>query len=209
MHEPISARGSAGYLLSTIVGAKSFADVATVVGMLGGFASCVAIQAGTSRLMFVMGRDDALPRRVFGRPHRKPLTPVTNVLIIGAVGLPAMNLSLADATSFINFGAFPGFTLVNVCVIAYAVRQWRAGTRHSAVRYLLLPAAGAAIDVYLITHLGGTAVRLGLGWLVIGIGWLAVITKGFRRPAPELRLRSGEEGGAAEPEASGPLLPTA
>ncbi|WP_333764205.1 hypothetical protein [Streptomyces sp. IBSBF 2390] len=196
--------------MSTTVGAKSFADVATIVGMLGGFASCVAIQAGTSRLMFVMGRDDALPRRVFfGRLHRKPLTPVTNVLIIGAVGLPAMNLSLADVTSFINFGAFLGFTLVNVCVIAYAVRQWRAGTRHSAVRYLLLPAAGAAIDVYLITQLGGTAVRLGLGWLVIGIGWLAVITKGFRRPAPELRLRSGEEGGAAEPEASDPLLPTA
>lgn len=30
--------------------------------MLGGFASCVAIQAGTSRLMFVMGRDNVLPR---------------------------------------------------------------------------------------------------------------------------------------------------
>ncbi len=48
-----------------------------------------------------------------------------------------MNLSLADATSFINFGAFLGFTLVNVCVIAYAVRQWRSGNR---------PAAGAAVD---------------------------------------------------------------
>ncbi|MFJ3809371.1 hypothetical protein ACIPWE_23825 [Streptomyces sp. NPDC090073] len=66
----------------------------------------------------------------------------------------------------------------------------------------------AVLDV-LITRLGGTAVRLGLGWLVIGIVWLAVITKGFRSPAPELRLRSGEEGGAAEPEASGPRLPTA
>ncbi|MFJ8031870.1 hypothetical protein [Streptomyces sp. NPDC096032] len=169
--------------MSTTVGAKSFADVATIVGMLGGFASCVAIQAGTSRLMFVMGRDDALPRRVFGRPHRKLLTPVTNVLVIDAVGLPAMNLSLADATSFINFGAFLGFTLVNVCVIAYAVRQWRAGTRHSAVRYLLLPAAGAAIDVYLITQLGGTAVRLGLGWLVIGIGGKRRRRAGGLRPA--------------------------
>ncbi|MGW4563010.1 APC family permease [Streptomyces sp. NPDC004561] len=200
---------SAGYLLSTTVGGKTFADVANIVSMLGGFASCVAIQASTSRLMFVMGRDGALPRPIFGRLHRKLLTPVTNVLVIGAVGLLAMNLSLADATSFINFGAFLGFTLVNVCVIAYAVRQWRSGTRHSPVRYLLLPAAGAAVDVYLITQLGGTAVKLGLGWLVIGIVWLAVITKGFRRPAPELRLQSdGEGGGSAESEASGPLLPT-
>ncbi|MFC9281664.1 hypothetical protein [Streptomyces collinus] len=155
---------------STTVGGKTFADVANIVGMLGGFASCVAIQASTSRLMFVMGRDGALPRQVFGRLHRKLLTPVVNVLIIGAVGLPAMNLSPADATSFINFGAFLGFTLVNLCVIAYAVRQWRSGARHPLVRYLLLPAVGAAVDVYLITQLGGTAVRLGLGWLA---GWLA------------------------------------
>ena len=200
---------SAGYLLSTTVGGKTFADVANIVGMLGGFASCVAIQASTSRLMFVMGRDGALPRQVFGRLHSKLLTPVVNVLIIGAVGLLAMNLSLADATSFINFGAFLGFTLVNVCVIAYAVRQWRSGTRHSPVRYLFLPAVGAAVDVYLITQLGGTAVRLGLGWLVIGIVWLAVITKGFRRPAPEMSLGSDEASGPTEPEASGPLVPTA
>ncbi|MFD9095892.1 hypothetical protein [Streptomyces collinus] len=76
------------------------------------------------------------------------------------------------------------------------------------MRYLLLPAVGAAVDVYLITRLGGTAVRLGLGWLVIGIVWLAVITKGFRRPAPEMRLGSEETSGPTEPEASGPLLPT-
>lgn len=94
-------------------------------------------------------------------------------------------------------------------MIAYAVRQWRSGTRHSPVRYFVLPAAGAAVDVYLITQLGGTAVRLGLGWLVIGIVWLAVITKGFRRPAPEMRLGSDEDPGAVTPEGSGPLLPTA
>ncbi|MBY8878266.1 APC family permease [Actinacidiphila acidipaludis] len=191
---------SAGYLVSTTVGGKTFADVANIVSMLGGFASCVAIQASTSRLMFVMGRDGALPRRVFGRLHRKLLTPVTNVLVIGAVGLLAMNLSLADATSFINFGAFLGFTVVNVCVIAYAVRQWRTGTRHPVARYLLLPAAGAVIDVYLITQLGHTAVELGLGWLVIGIAWLAVITRGFRRPAPELHLNPDDENAPATAE---------
>lgn len=194
---------SAGYLVSTVVGGRMFAEVSNVIVMLGGFASCVAIQASTSRLMFVMGRDGALPRKVFGRLHRTLLTPVLNVLIIGVVGLVAMSLSLADATSFINFGAFLGFTLVNLCVIAYAVRRRRAGERSSILNFLLLPAAGAAIDVYLITQLGGTAVKLGLGWLALGVCWLAVITKGFRAPAPSLRL--GEESAAApviEPEAA-------
>ncbi|MFI1418149.1 APC family permease [Streptomyces sp. NPDC020731] len=178
---------SAGYAVSTLVGGKGFADVADTITMLGGFASCVAIQAGTSRLMFVMGRDNVLPRPVFGRLHAKLLTPVPNVLVVAAVALLAMNLSLADATSFINFGAFLGFTLVNICVIAHAVRQWRSGNRPSPLGFLVLPLAGAAVDVCLITQLGSTTTRLGLLWLAIGVVYLAVITRGFCRPAPELR----------------------
>jgi amino acid transporter len=189
---------SAGYLVSVTVGGKTFANISNLIGLLGGFASCVAIQASTSRLMFVMGRDGALPRRVFGRLHRKLLTPVTNIVIIGGIGLLAMNLSLAEATSFINFGAFLGFTLVNVCVIVYALRQWRSGSRHSVLGYLVLPAAGAAVDVYLITQLGSTATELGLGWLAIGIVWLAFLTKGFRAPAPEMRLNEEDAEPAAE-----------
>ncbi|MFD7768955.1 hypothetical protein [Streptomyces sp. NPDC059787] len=113
-----------------------------------------------------------------------------NVLIVAAVALLAMNLSLADATSFINFGTFLGFTLVNVCVIAHAVRQRRSGNRPSPLGFTILPLAGAAVDVYLITQLGSTATELGLVWLAVGVVHLAVITKGFRRPTPELRLDS-------------------
>ncbi|GAA2461940.1 APC family permease [Streptomyces glaucus] len=188
---------SAGYAVSALVGGQDFADVANIITMLGGFASCVAIQASTSRLMFVMGRDNVLPRPVFGRLHSKLLTPVPNVLIVAAVALLATNLTLADATSFINFGAFLGFTLVNVCVIAHAVRQRRSGGRPPLFGFVLLPLAGAAVDVYLITQLGATATRLGLGWIAIGIVYLAVITKGFRRPTPELRLDDKESTGTA------------
>jgi hypothetical protein len=92
-------------------------------------------------------------------------------------------------------------------VIAHALRQWRSGTPHSPLRYVLRPAAGTAVDVYLITQLGGTAVKLGLCWLAIGIVWLAVITRGFRRPAPELHLRTHEEGGPAESGSAAALAP--
>ncbi|MEV5432600.1 APC family permease [Streptomyces sp. NPDC052701] len=188
---------SAGYAVSTLVGGKDFADVANIITVLGGFASCVAIQASTSRLMFVMGRDNVLPRPVFGRLHSKLLTPVPNVLIVAAVALLATNLTLADATSFINFGAFLGFTVVNLCVIAYAVRQGRCDNRPSLLGFVILPLAGAAVDIYLITQLGATATKLGLGWIAIGVVYLAVITKGFRRPAPELRLDDKESAGTA------------
>ncbi|MFI8302147.1 APC family permease [Streptomyces sp. NPDC085927] len=188
---------SAGYAVSILVGGQGFADVANTLTMLGGFASCVAIQASTSRLMFVMGRDNVLPRPVFGRLHSKLLTPVPDVLIVAAIALLATNLTLADATSFINFGAFLGFTLVNICVIAYAVRKWRSGSRPSLFGFVLLPLAGAAVDIYLITQLGATATKLGLGWMAIGVVYLAVITKGLRRPAPELRVDDQESTAAA------------
>ena len=179
---------SAGYSMSVLVGGRGYAQIANIISLIGGFASGMAIQASTSRLLYVMGRDGVLPRRFFGRLHRTWGTPVLNLLLIGAAALLALNLSLDTATSFINFGAFLGFTLVNLSVIAYAVRQWRAGARRPILGYLIVPAAGAAIDVYLITQLGATALRLGVGWLVIGIVYLAVLTKGFRGPTPEFHL---------------------
>jgi amino acid transporter len=192
-------QSSAGYLVSQIVGGQTFADVFNTVTLLGGFASVVAIQASTSRLMFVMGRDGALPRPVFGRLHARLRTPVANIVIIGVVGLLALGLQLDEATSLINFGAFLGFTLVNLCVVAHAVRRRRAGQRLPVLGFVLLPAVGAAITVYLITQLGSTAVELGLGWLVVGIIYLAVLTRGFRAPAPEMH---DDTEAAIEPEAA-------
>lgn len=176
---------SAGYAMTVLVGGRTFADIVNIVTLLGGFASGLAIQASTSRLLYVMGRDGVLPRRFFGHLQRKLRTPVPNLLLIGAAAMLALSLSLATATSFINFGAFLGFTLVNVCVIAHYIRQKHAHERPSTLGYLLLPALGAAVDVYLLTQLSCTALYLGLGWLALGIVYLAVLTRGFRRNPPE------------------------
>ena len=50
---------------------------------------------------------------------------------------------------------------------------------------MFLPALGAAVDIYLLTQLSSTALSLGLGWLALGIGYLAVLTRGFRSKPPE------------------------
>lgn len=176
---------SAGYAMTVLVGGRAFADVMNIVVLLGGFASGLAIQASTSRLLYVMGRDGVLPRRFFGHLHRTLRTPVPNLLLIGAAATLALTLSLATATSFINFGAFLGFTTVNVCAIAHYTRQKRAGERPSPLGYVFLPALGAAVDIYLLTQLSSTALYLGLGWLALGTGYLAALTRGFRRDPPE------------------------
>ena len=180
---------TASYSMSVLVGGQTFADIINIVVIIGGFASGLAIQASTSRLMYVMGRDGVLPRRVFGHLHPKLRTPIYNLLLIGAAALFAVNLSLDTATSFINFGAFLTFTMVNVCVIVYFVRQ-RHELPLSRLGYVVMPVLGAVVDLYLLTKLSSTATYLGLGWLAIGIVLLAVLTSGFRKAPPEMSLET-------------------
>ena len=175
---------------------EHFADVLNIITLLGGFASCVAVQASTSRLMYVMGRDAVLPRRVFGYLNPRFRTPVFNLVLIALVGLFATRLSLATATSFINFGAFLAFAIANVCVVAAWVRHRHQDASMRLLGFVVLPVAGAAVDVYLMTKLSHTAVVLGLSWLAIGIVYLLVLTRGLRVPPPEFRLDA-----AAEPDA--------
>ncbi|MDO0929367.1 APC family permease [Streptomyces sp. TG1A-8] len=183
---------TAGYEVALQAGGKGFADVTNDISLIGGFASCVAIQASTSRLMYVMGRDGVLPRRAFGRLHPRTGTPLFNLLVIAVVGLLGTRLSLDTATSFINFGAFLAFTLVNICVIAAWRARRRAGTTRPVLTHVALPVLGAVADVYLLSKLNHTAMVLGLIWLAIGVLYLVVLTRGLRREPPELHLESAD-----------------
>jgi amino acid transporter len=93
-------------------------------------------------------------------------------------------LDVATSTSFINFGAFTAFTLVNLTVIAYFLRH--RDEHLSPWRYILLPAVGAVIDIYLLTELDSKALMLGLSWLGIGIVYLLVLTRGLTTEPPEM-----------------------
>ncbi|WP_020499839.1 APC family permease [Sciscionella marina] len=179
---------AAAWSIKVLIGGQTYANIVNFISVAGGVASCIALQASTARLMYVMGRDGVLPRPVFGRLAPKLGTPITGLLLTAAAGVIAMTLDLATATSFINFGAFLGFALVNVSVIAYLFRERKAGRRHNLFNFLVLPLAGAAVSVYLLSQLGATALKIGVVWLVIGLIYLAFLTKGFRRPTPEMTL---------------------
>ncbi|BDY29965.1 APC family permease [Mycolicibacterium mageritense] len=178
---------AASYTMSIDVGGQFYADWTNLGGIIAGSASCLAVQLSTSRLLYIMGRDGVLPKRVFGYVSPRTLTPVYCVLLTGAMCFVGLNLSLQTATGFINFGAFTAFTAVNVCVIAYYLRH-RPTHRLGIVGYVALPAAGAVVSVYLLTQLSGTSLIIGLAWLGIGVAYLLWLTRGFRRPTPELSI---------------------
>jgi amino acid transporter len=173
---------SAAFEIATDIGGNLFAAVFLAGLMVAQFASGIAAQAGASRLMYAMGRDGVLPKRFFGYLQPKLETPVFGIALIGLVGLGALALDVTTSTSFINFGAFTAFTFVNLSVIALWLRR-REG---SIPRNLVVPVIGAAVDVWLLVHLDGIAITLGLCWLALGVCYLAYLTRGFRRPPPEM-----------------------
>ncbi|MGR7026141.1 APC family permease [Geodermatophilus sp. URMC 62] len=179
---------SAAFDIATLIGGDLFASLLVAGVVIGGIASGLAAQSSVSRLLYAMGRDGVLPRRVFGYLHPRFRTPVVNLALSGAVGLLALEFSLSTSTSFINFGAFTAFTMVNVCVVSHFLRRRRAGESLDPLTFVVLPLLGAVVDVWLLTELDGHALWLGVSWLALGVVWLLVLTRGLRVAPPELRL---------------------
>lgn len=187
-----SDSSSAALEIAKQIGGNLFGAVFLAGLILAQFASGIAAQASASRLLFAMGRDGTLPRSVFGKLSVKFRTPAANLAMVGVVGLLAVFLDVATSTSFINFGAFVAFTLVNVSVIVYYFRQRAAGVVHNPLLYVVAPAIGAVITSYLLMQLDSRAIILGLSWLGVGIVVLAVTSRGFKELPPEIAVDEAE-----------------
>lgn len=187
---------SAAFDIALMIGGNVFGAIFIAGLVIAQFASGLAAQASAARLLYAMGRDGALPRRVFGYVSERFHSPAINIALIGLVGLVALFLDVATSTSFINFGAFTAFTMVNVSVIVYFVRRRREGQRLNVLPYVIIPVIGAIVTAYLLTKLDLTAILLGLSWLALGVIVLALVTKGFRRLPPELTMEDAESADA-------------
>jgi amino acid transporter len=170
--------------IAKTIGGSLFGAVFLAGLVIGQFTSGLAAQAAVARLLYAMGRDGVLPNRLFGMVAERFHTPVFNIALAGVIGLAAIFLDVTTSTSFINFGAFTAFTLVNLAVIGY-FRRHRA-EELSPWRYLVIPFIGAAIDIYLLTQLDSRALILGLCWLGIGVIYLLMLTRGLTREPPDL-----------------------
>ena len=177
---------SAAYEIARNIGGDLFVSIFLIGLIVGQFASGLSAQASGSRLLFAMGRDGVLPKSIFGTLHERFGTPVNSILLCAVVALLALKLDVTTSTSFINFGAFLAFSLVNLSVIFhYWIGAQKKGLREF-VLFLLFPFIGLAAGLWLMVSLDHLAIYLGLSWLAIGVVYLAVLTGGFRRQPPEM-----------------------
>jgi amino acid transporter len=179
---------AAAFEIAKTIGGDVFVMLFLAGLILAQFASGISAQASVGRLLYAMGRDEVLPRRVFGFIHARFRTPALNIVLAGVIGLLALELDVATSTSFINFGAFLAFTAVNLAVIR---QHWLAraqGVRSHVIPGVLFPLLGAVGDVWLMCSLDRHALILGGCWFVLGLLYLGYLTRGFRMAPPEMQM---------------------
>ncbi|MBA9041833.1 putrescine importer [Bacillus aryabhattai] len=180
--------------ISLYVGGKLFQAFFLAGTVTGTLASGLSSHASVSRLLYVMGRDNVLPRRFFGYIHPRWNTPFLNVLFVGAISLSAIFFNLLTATSLINFGALIAFTFVNVCVIVhYVIRKKQHKTIWGFINYLLLPGIGGGTVVVLWINLSTDSLILGIIWAGIGLVYLTYLTKLFTCRPPQFQFEEVKE----------------
>lgn len=169
-----------------------------LIFLAGAFAATVASglasHASVSRLLYVMGRNGVLPKKLFGYVHPKFRTPAFNVILVGVVSLLAISPSLELISSVINFGALIAFTFVNLSVIAHFVfRQKRYKTKKDIFSYLIMPIIGAGLTGILWYNLHADALIGGIVWIVIGFIFMLFQTRFFKAKIADLAFDEADQ----------------
>jgi amino acid transporter len=142
-------------------------------------------QLGAARLLFGMGRDNAIPKRFFGTLDPKTRIPRNNVLFSGALALiGALVLSYALGAELLNFGAFIAFMGVNASAfVHYCVRR-----KHWSWGDWVPPVIGFVVCFYIWLSLSMPAKIAGTSWLLIGLAYGAL--RGRLRRSPVSAIES-------------------
>ena len=147
--------------------------------------SGLAGQVGAARLLYGMGRENVLPRRLFGHLSPKTNIPNYNMILIGLLTLAAIPfIDYELAATVLNFGAFLAFMGVNLATISEYYFRRREG-KPGFVADLVVPALGFLFCLMIWLSLPMPAKIAGGVWLSIGLCYDAIKSRGFRvQPTP-------------------------
>jgi amino acid transporter len=162
------------------VAGRTWFPLFAIVGftlVLANFGSGMGAQLGAARLLFGMGRSNALPKSFFGAIEPKRHIPRNSVVFVGVASLMgAFLLDFNLGAQMLNFGALIAFMGVN----AAALMRYYVRANEKQIRNLLPPLLGFAVCLLLWLNLSRTAQIAGSIWMAAGIAFGAWKTRGFR-----------------------------
>ena len=178
---------SAFALVSGQAGGMVLFQIVNFTLLIANMGSGMGSQLAAGRLLYGMGRGNALPKAFFGVIEPKRRVPRNNIVAVGAFALAGAALLEFFASRLgggayeigaqcLNFGAFIAFMGVNAAAFAH---HWRQPNGRSFSGFLA-PALGFFICAFIWANLSSKALVLGAVWMVAGIMYGAIRTRGFR-----------------------------
>lgn len=149
-------------------------NVTLLIATIG---SGMGSQLGAARLLYGMGRGNAIPKSFFGAIEPKRRIPRNNVLFVGFFALVGSAfLTFERAAELLNFGALLAFMGVNAAsFVRYFVRE-----RRRDISNFLVPICGFVVCLLLWLNLSKPAKIAGVVWMALGIAYGAYRTRGFK-----------------------------
>jgi putrescine importer len=167
------------------VGGKLLFQLLNATLLIANMGSGIAAQFGAARLLYGMGRADALPRRFFGAVSPTTRIPRNNVLLLGGITLLGTFLmTFEQGAELLNFGAFIAFIGVN----AAALIHYKYRSREKVPFAALSPLLGVVVCTFIWFNLNLNAKLLGSAWIAVGLLLYVVTRKSTDRPASYLAV---------------------
>jgi putrescine importer len=180
----VAGRAAGAWLFALI-------NITLLVATVG---SGMGSQLGAARLLFGMGRGNALPKSFFGAIEPKRRIPRNNVLFVGFFALlGTVFLTFERAAELLNFGALLAFMGVNAASFTrYYLRQSEKKWNN-----LLVPVMGFTVCLLLWLNLSRPAKIAGVIWMAVGIAYGAFRTRGFKSSLVSFDVPDDVDGSAA------------
>ena len=148
--------------------------------LLAQFGSGLNGHLGAAKLLFGMGRDNVLPRKIFAHLDDRS-TPTLNLWFISIVAFcGALLLDFEKSGELINFGAFLAFMGVNGAALWQFMVIGQEGRKRRLLADAVIPIVGFLFCAWIWWGLENAAKMIGGSWFVLGLLYLAWSTRGFR-----------------------------
>jgi putrescine importer len=173
----------------------AFMDVARVVGgnhLFVGFAIVLLISSlacglagllGAVRLLYGMGRDNILPRKIFGHLNAERGNPSYNVIIAGVMAyVGTLAMGWERSVEILNFGALMAFMAVNLAAARYFGFSPEMKDKREVFLDVVVPAAGFLFCLVIFLGLQSSTLVAGGIWVIVGAGYVILKTKALGQP---------------------------
>jgi putrescine importer len=146
--------------------------------LIANIGSGMGSQLAAGRLLYGMGRNDAIPKWFFGKLQEKRRIPSNNIILIGLIALiGAFVTTYERGAEMLNFGAFIAFMGVNAAAfVHYYLRSDK-----KTIANFLMPVLGFVVCAAIWWNLSAPAKKYGTIWLALGVAYGAWKTNFFRK----------------------------